>query len=106
MDSSSAVGTDRCPLWTLQVEELYETFCLQWRLCQGVVNMKKAFSMSPPSRACRESLLELSRSHRHSLQVGTHLCFKYGTLPQKRPLKINRLVRTAPLLLASFFSPS
>lgn len=57
---------------SLQVEELYEMYCLQWRLCQGVVNMKKAFSMSPPSRACRESLLELNRSHRHSLQVWTH----------------------------------
>ncbi|XP_056885623.1 LOW QUALITY PROTEIN: RIPOR family member 3-like [Takifugu flavidus] len=53
-------------LW--QVEELYELYCLQWRLCQGVVNMKKAFARSPPTRACRESLLELSRSHRHSLQ--------------------------------------
>ncbi|TWW62454.1 RIPOR family member 3 [Takifugu flavidus] len=51
-----------------QVEELYELYCLQWRLCQGVVNMKKAFARSPPTRACRESLLELSRSHRHSLQ--------------------------------------
>uniref|UniRef100_H3DJD6 RIPOR family member 3 n=1 Tax=Tetraodon nigroviridis TaxID=99883 RepID=H3DJD6_TETNG len=51
-----------------KVEELYETYCLQWRLCQGVVNMKKAFSASPPSRGCRESLLELGRSHRHSLQ--------------------------------------
>ncbi|XP_029682646.1 RIPOR family member 3-like isoform X3 [Takifugu rubripes] len=40
----------------------------KWRLCQGVVNMKKAFARSPPTRACRESLLELNRSHRHSLQ--------------------------------------
>ncbi|XP_029682623.1 RIPOR family member 3-like isoform X6 [Takifugu rubripes] len=51
-----------------KVEELYELYCLQWRLCQGVVNMKKAFARSPPTRACRESLLELNRSHRHSLQ--------------------------------------
>ncbi|TWW62549.1 RIPOR family member 3 [Takifugu flavidus] len=59
---------DHRPLWAPQVEELYELYCLQWRLCQGVVNMKKAFARSPPTRACRESLLELSRSHRHSLQ--------------------------------------
>ncbi|XP_075316315.1 RIPOR family member 3 isoform X2 [Odontesthes bonariensis] len=51
-----------------KVEELYETYCIQWRLCQGAVNMKRAFSLSPSSRASRDSLLELSRNHRHSLQ--------------------------------------
>lgn len=55
----------------LQVEELYETYCIQWRLCQGAVNMKRAFSLSPSTRASRESLLELNRNHRHSLQVGS-----------------------------------
>ncbi|XP_030276374.1 RIPOR family member 3 isoform X1 [Sparus aurata] len=50
------------------VEELYETYCIQWRLCQGAVNMKRAFSLSPSTRASRESLLELNRNHRHSLQ--------------------------------------
>lgn len=54
---------------SLQVEELYETYCIQWRLCQGAVNMKRAFSLSPSTRASRESLLELGRNHRHSLQV-------------------------------------
>ncbi|XP_054473540.1 RIPOR family member 3 [Anoplopoma fimbria] len=51
-----------------KVDELYETYCVQWRLCQGAVNMKRAFSLSPSSRASRDSLLELSRNHRHSLQ--------------------------------------
>ncbi|KAL7408505.1 hypothetical protein ABVT39_024507 [Epinephelus coioides] len=51
-----------------KVEELYETYCIQWRLCQGAVNMKRAFSLSPSTRASRESLLELGRNHRHSLQ--------------------------------------
>lgn len=51
-----------------KVEELYETYCIQWKLCQGAVNMKRAFSLSPSTRASRESLLELSRNHRHSLQ--------------------------------------
>lgn len=55
----------------LQVEELYETYCIQWRLCQGAVNMKRAFSLSQSTRASRESLLELNRNHRHSLQVGS-----------------------------------
>ncbi|XP_015230787.1 PREDICTED: protein FAM65C [Cyprinodon variegatus] len=51
-----------------KVEELYETYCIQWKLCQGAVNMKRAFSLSPSTRASRESLLELSRNHQHSLQ--------------------------------------
>uniref|UniRef100_A0A3Q3R829 FAM65 N-terminal domain-containing protein n=1 Tax=Monopterus albus TaxID=43700 RepID=A0A3Q3R829_MONAL len=51
-----------------KVEELYETYCIQWRLCQGALNMKRAFSLSPSTRASRESLLELNRNHRHSLQ--------------------------------------
>ncbi|KPP75135.1 protein FAM65C-like [Scleropages formosus] len=51
-----------------KVEELYEHYCIQWRLCQGAVNMKKAFSLSPSSRASRDSLLELNRNHRHSLE--------------------------------------
>uniref|UniRef100_A0A672FZZ3 FAM65 N-terminal domain-containing protein n=1 Tax=Salarias fasciatus TaxID=181472 RepID=A0A672FZZ3_SALFA len=50
------------------VEELYESYCIQRRLSQGAVNMKRAFSLSPSSRASRESLLELNRNHRHSLQ--------------------------------------
>lgn len=51
-----------------KVEELYETYCIQWRLCQGAVNMKAAFSLSPSTRASRDSLLELNRNHRLSLQ--------------------------------------
>uniref|UniRef100_A0A3P9ICM3 FAM65 N-terminal domain-containing protein n=1 Tax=Oryzias latipes TaxID=8090 RepID=A0A3P9ICM3_ORYLA len=51
-----------------KVEELYETYCIQWRLCQGAHNMKRAFALSPSTRASRESLLELSRNHRTSLQ--------------------------------------
>nr|XP_023651175.1 RIPOR family member 3 isoform X2 [Paramormyrops kingsleyae]XP_023651176.1 RIPOR family member 3 isoform X2 [Paramormyrops kingsleyae] len=51
-----------------KVEELYETYSIQWRLCQGAMNMKKAFSLSPTTRASRGSLLELNRSHRLSLE--------------------------------------
>uniref|UniRef100_A0A3B3D102 FAM65 N-terminal domain-containing protein n=1 Tax=Oryzias melastigma TaxID=30732 RepID=A0A3B3D102_ORYME len=51
-----------------KVEELYEAYCIQWRLCQGALNMKRAFSMLPSTRASRESLLELGRNHRNSLQ--------------------------------------
>ncbi|XP_041744771.1 RIPOR family member 3 isoform X2 [Coregonus clupeaformis] len=60
-----------------KVEELYETYCIQWRLCQGAVNMKKAFSLSPSSRASRESLLELNHNHRQSLE---DMCVMEGEL--------------------------
>ncbi|KAM9482401.1 RIPOR family member 3 isoform 2-T4 [Clarias gariepinus] len=60
-----------------KVEGLYETYCIQWRLCQGAVNMKRAFSLSPSSRASQESLLELTRNHRHSLE---DLCAMEGEL--------------------------
>ncbi|XP_061689868.1 RIPOR family member 3 isoform X2 [Syngnathoides biaculeatus] len=51
-----------------KVDELYENYCVQWRLCQGAVNMKRAFSLAPSTRESRESLLELGRNHRHSVQ--------------------------------------
>lgn len=60
-----------------KVEELYETYCIQRRLCEGAVNMKRAFSLSPSTRASRESLLELSRNHRYSLQ---DMCAMEGEL--------------------------
>ncbi|XP_057701626.1 RIPOR family member 3 isoform X1 [Corythoichthys intestinalis] len=51
-----------------KVDELYENYCVQWRLCQGAVNMKRAFALAPSTRQSRESLLELGRNHRHSAQ--------------------------------------
>ncbi|CAL8337677.1 unnamed protein product [Lota lota] len=51
-----------------KVEELYEMYCIQWRLSEGAIDMKKAFSLSPSTRASRDSLLELRRIHTHSLQ--------------------------------------
>ncbi|XP_051986250.1 RIPOR family member 3-like [Xyrauchen texanus] len=60
-----------------KVEELYESYCIQWRLRQGALNMKRAFSLSPSSRQSRESLLELNRNHRHSLE---DMCTMEGEL--------------------------
>ncbi|XP_026068819.1 RIPOR family member 3-like isoform X2 [Carassius auratus] len=60
-----------------KVEELYESYCIQWRLRQGALNMKRAFSLSPSSRQSRESLLELNRNHRHSLE---DMCAMEGEL--------------------------
>lgn len=45
-----------------KIEELYETYCVQWRLRVGASNMKHAFSLSPTTKASRESLIELYRN--------------------------------------------
>ncbi|XP_058859443.1 RIPOR family member 3-like [Acipenser ruthenus] len=60
-----------------KVEELYESYCIQWRLCDGARNMKHAFSMSPSSRASRESQVELSRNLRECME---DMCLMERTL--------------------------
>ncbi|XP_032717545.1 rho family-interacting cell polarization regulator 2 isoform X2 [Lontra canadensis] len=47
-----------------KVDELYEAYCIQTRLQDGASKMKQAFAASPTSRAARESLSEIGRSHR------------------------------------------
>ncbi|XP_051466064.1 rho family-interacting cell polarization regulator 2 isoform X2 [Apus apus] len=47
-----------------KVDELYEAYCIQRRLCDGASKMKQAFAMSPASKAARESLTEINRSHK------------------------------------------
>uniref|UniRef100_A0A8C2T8G2 Rho family-interacting cell polarization regulator 2 n=1 Tax=Coturnix japonica TaxID=93934 RepID=A0A8C2T8G2_COTJA len=48
----------------LGVDELYEAYCIQRRLCDGASKMKQAFAMSPASKAARESLTEINRSYK------------------------------------------
>ncbi|XP_067410344.1 RIPOR family member 3 isoform X2 [Emydura macquarii macquarii] len=45
-----------------KVEELYETYCIQCRLRDGASNMKRAFSLTPSTKASRESLVELYKN--------------------------------------------
>ncbi|XP_064514503.1 rho family-interacting cell polarization regulator 2 isoform X1 [Pseudopipra pipra] len=47
-----------------KVDELYEAYCIQKRLCDGASKMKQAFAMSPASKAARESLTEINRSYK------------------------------------------
>uniref|UniRef100_A0A8C5KKS8 Rho family-interacting cell polarization regulator 2 n=1 Tax=Jaculus jaculus TaxID=51337 RepID=A0A8C5KKS8_JACJA len=47
-----------------KVDELYEAYCIQRRLQDGASKMKQAFAASPASRAARESLAEINRSHK------------------------------------------
>lgn len=57
------------PCYPLQVDELYEAYCIQRRLCDGASKMKQAFAMSPASKAARESLTEINRSYKEYTEV-------------------------------------
>lgn len=59
----------------LKVEELYEAYCIQCRLRDGATNMKHAFSLSPSTKASRESLVELYKNFQECTEVGnaTHM---------------------------------
>ncbi|CAI5778274.1 RIPOR family member 3 isoform X1 [Podarcis lilfordi] len=60
-----------------KVDELYEAYSIQCRLRDGASNMKHAFSMSPSTKASRESLVELYKN----LQECTEdMCLIEGTL--------------------------
>ncbi|KAM3922076.1 RIPOR family member 3 [Leptodactylus fuscus] len=60
-----------------KIEELYETYCIQWRLRVGTCNMKHAFSLSPSTKASRESLLELSKNFQECTE---DMCMIEGAL--------------------------
>ncbi|XP_074867665.1 RIPOR family member 3 isoform X3 [Carettochelys insculpta] len=62
-----------------KVEELYETYCIQCRLRDGASNMKHAFSLTPSTKASRESLVELYKN----LQECTEdMCLIEGALEE------------------------
>lgn len=53
-----------------QVEELYESYCLQKRLRDGASKMVKAYTSSAGSKEARESLAEASKGHKEYTEVG------------------------------------
>ena len=53
----------------LQVDELYEVFCIQRMLREGASKMKQAFSASPSTKATRESILEVNRRYKEYTEV-------------------------------------
>uniref|UniRef100_A0A8B9NSP4 RIPOR family member 3 n=1 Tax=Apteryx owenii TaxID=8824 RepID=A0A8B9NSP4_APTOW len=59
------------------VEELYEAYCIQCRLRDGAANMKHAFSLSPSTKASRESLVELYKNFQGCTE---DMCFIEGAL--------------------------
>ncbi|GLD61228.1 protein FAM65C [Lates japonicus] len=62
---SGAAGLNRAPAG---VEELYGNILYPVEIVSGPVQHEKTFSLSPSTEP-PESLLELNRNHRHSLQV-------------------------------------
>lgn len=52
-----------------QVEELYESYCLQKRLRDGASKMVKAYTSSAGSKEARESLAEASKGHKEYTEV-------------------------------------
>ncbi|XP_064247222.1 RIPOR family member 3 [Passer domesticus] len=60
-----------------KVEELYEAYCIQCRLRDGASNMKQAFSLSPATKASRESLVEL---YKNVQECTEDMCFIEGAL--------------------------
>lgn len=60
----------RAPGLSLQIDELYEAYCIQRRLRDGAHNMVKAYSTgSPGSREARESLAEASKGYKEYTEV-------------------------------------
>lgn len=69
-------------LFFLKVEELYEAYCIQCRLRDGASNMKHAFSLSPSTKASRESLVELYKNLQECTEVGENsTCLKNSQVP-------------------------
>ncbi len=53
----------------LQIDELYEAYCMQRRLRDGADKMVKAYTASPGSREARESLSEANKSFKEYTEV-------------------------------------
>ena len=70
--ATPAVSLSPClpPHSSAQIDELYESYCVQWRLRDGAYNMVRAYSTSSPgSREARDSLAEATRGHREYTEV-------------------------------------
>lgn len=53
----------------IQVDELYEAFCIQSRLREGASRMKQAFSSSPSTKGTKESIAEVNRRYKEYTEV-------------------------------------
>lgn len=55
----------------LQIDELYEAYCMQRRLRDGANKMVKAYTASPGSREARESLSEANKGFKEYTEVSS-----------------------------------
>lgn len=53
----------------VQIDELYEAYCMQRRLRDGANKMVKAYTASPGSREARESLSEANKGFKEYTEV-------------------------------------
>lgn len=53
----------------MQIDELYEAYCMQRRLRDGANKMVKAYTASPGSREARESLSEANKGFKEYTEV-------------------------------------
>lgn len=58
-----------CVCVCVQVDELYEAFCIQSRLREGAIRMKQAFSSSPSTKGTKESIAEVNRRYKEYTEV-------------------------------------
>lgn len=54
---------------SVQIEELYEAYCMQRRLRDGADKMVKAYTASPGSREAKESLSEANKGFKEYTEV-------------------------------------
>ncbi|XP_043566194.1 RIPOR family member 3 isoform X3 [Chiloscyllium plagiosum] len=47
-----------------KIEELYESYFIQWRLRNGASNMKQAYTVTPSTKGSRETLLKINRNYK------------------------------------------
>ncbi|XP_048464275.1 RIPOR family member 3-like [Rhincodon typus] len=47
-----------------KIEELYESYFIQWQLRNGASNMKQAYTVCPSTKGSRETLLEINRNYK------------------------------------------
>lgn len=59
----------RCTTSLLQVEELYDAYCIQRRLRDGASKMVAAFNSATGSREARESLSEANKGYKECTEV-------------------------------------
>lgn len=57
-------------LFFVQIDELYEAYCLQRRLRDGANKMVKAYTASQVSKEAKESLAEANKGYKEYTEVG------------------------------------